>query len=106
MLAKVFAFPSASHPLPHTFPCTLWGTLPISRVPTSLAPVNAARHLPPATSRERASAKSVSSRRLCVTWVADCLMPEPTPGERSCLSFITDCDKTSGPTPRLKKVLP
>ena len=80
--------------------------VPTSRVPTSLAPTNAAHRLPPANSRERASAKSVSSRCLCVTWVADCLMPEPNPGEESCLSSITNCDKTTGPAPWVKKVLP
>ena len=30
-------------------------------------------------------------------------MPKPNLGEESCLSSITDCDKTSGPTPRWKK---
>ena len=106
MLAKVFAFlPRIAPPPAHISVHTVGDLVHQPRTHQPGA-TNAARRLPPATSRERASAKSVSSRRLCVTWVADCLMPEPNPGEESCLSSITNCDKTTGPAPWVKKVLP
>ena len=98
LLAKVFTFLPRVAPPPARI--CVHTVADVAHQPrTHLAPTNTACRLLPATSRERASAKSVSSRRLCVTWVADCLMPEPNPGEKSCLSSITDCDKTTGPAP-------